>query len=107
MKTFKSFLEESRKSSAEAAFSSSTKSLSALADKMRKGVTSADLEKQAAEHDKQHGEITQQIRDKIDSDPSWRGSCEHKSLLKKANSHLAKHFSVKNSAAIAKQHENK
>ena len=107
MKTFKSFLEESRRTSAEAGVQNASKSLGVLKDKMLKGVTSHDLEKQSDEHDKKYSEHMKQIRSKIDANRSWIGSSEHKSLLRKANTHMTKSQNLKNDASIARQHEEK
>lgn len=98
MKSFKSYMNESRRSSAEASVQRHWKEMDSIRDLKDKGVTAADINAQADKHAKIYSELSAEIRDKIKADKSYQGSAEHRALMKKMNSAMTKEGNLRDKA---------
>lgn len=102
MKTFKDFMAESRRSSAEAGMDKAYKEMERIRDLREKGVTADDLHAEADKHAAAHKAHMDEIRSKIDSDPKYFRSKAHLSTLRKANTAMSKEQNLRNRAAALK-----
>lgn len=98
MKSFKSYMDESRRSSAEASVQRHWKEMDSIRDLKDKGVTPAHIHAEADKHAKIYSEVSAEIRNKIKADKSYQGSSEHRTLLKKMNSAMTKESNLRNKA---------
>lgn len=98
MKSFKSYVNESRRSSAEASVQRHWKEMDTIRDLKAKGVTAADMHAEADKHSKIYSELSAEIRNKIKADKSYQGSAEHRALMKKMNSAMTKEGNLRDKA---------
>ncbi len=102
MKSFKRYMDESRRSSAEASVQRHWKEMDSIRDLKDKGVTASDLHAEADKHAKIYSDVSTHVRNKIKADKSYQGSSEHRALLKKMNSAMTKEGNLRDKASHLK-----
>lgn len=102
IKSFKRYMNESRRSSAEASVQRHWKDMDSIRDLKDKGVTASDIHAEADKHAKTHSEVSAEIRNKMNADKSYQGSPEHLKLMKKMNTAMTKERNLRDKASYLK-----